>query len=122
MPYLTKFVDGQLCVCFDELCLDKPQRILTYWPTGCSAASATFNGIKEDVVLEHEPFSQGYLYRESGWLRPIKIDLPEGGKTKSIKVEYFEVPAPRVGKGTELRWWRGHWQKLTRTGRRWLAV
>lgn len=37
-----------------------------------------------------------------------------------VKVEHFEVPPPKVRKGTEVRWHEGEWQKRLKKG--WVAV
>jgi hypothetical protein len=43
-------------------------------------------------------------------------ELPQGGSTHSISLEFTPIVMPKVRAGIETRYYRGRWEKLLKTG------
>jgi hypothetical protein len=110
---------GMLCVRDSFYCYDQPQKITQYWPLHSGEryrndVLATFPELETSAVAVQAAGSGSYRFTRSSGER-CELMLPEGGSTKAIRVETSDVPAPKVRKGTEIRWRNGCWEKYLKS-------
>ena len=104
-----------LCLKYESTLTDRPVIITHYWPfqtvSPWDLKEGTLAGIEGapahrcDVAL--------YSWRQSDVWRHVGFRLVDGGKTLPIKTTETPLPAPKVRRGIETRYYMGWWQKYT---------
>jgi hypothetical protein len=103
---------GWLCVRNADTYSDRPELTVLYWPIEHGRLRdyrEAFPELGTETQLYGDRGSYTF-YRGMGHYSPI-LTLQDGGATKPVKTETIPVPAPKVRKGIETRWYRGAWQK-----------
>lgn len=110
-------VEGTLCVAEREPDFAEPRYVITYWPLKWSTRVFTRHfeiepaELRAGFTVRKAMPGCYYIYRDRGYSEStMYADLVNGGKTTAVKVEYAEVPVPRVGKGTKREWDSGRWR------------
>ena len=114
-------IDGSLYVRYPDYDYFKPIMHVLYWPTGLKAYD--FRAYDYELPAELADLGGGayQLPRKTyGGYGPV-VRLTNGGQTKAEKIEHIDVPCPKVRKGVQTRWERGHWQKYLKTSG-WVAA
>lgn len=100
----------------------EPRYSVHYYPTGIfsNAFITTFGALEDQEICNaHEQFHQGiYQFRHKGygfreWHR---IQLPQLAKTEATKIEFVDIPCPKVKKGINTRYKNGKWEKELKSG------
>jgi hypothetical protein len=113
-------VNGELCICMVSDPWDKPEYRATHFPTGVNVRDfiKTF-GDPESYEVHHDG-STYCICPKGGPLksRYTQLNLKDGGKTRPVKSEKFQIPQPKVRVGIQVRWNenRHRWEKLLKTG------
>ena len=101
--------DGWLCAAEEIINYFEPKIDMLYWPL----LQAFRSRWKADLGKELHYDKRLYIYKlkiGSFW---EMFPLSQGAQTKTLAVEHQEVPKPKVCKGTEIRWYCGHWEKYS---------
>lgn len=110
---------GELCV-VDEYPLPRePTQMVLYWPTGIRVYDFQ-RGYGEGLMGRSVRYSgSSGLYSIDG--TQLKIRLATGGQTKPIHSKKVPIPAPKVRKGVEVRYYDGRWEKYLKT-KGWVSI
>lgn len=117
--YLAKR-EGWLCVVSEDTMEAEPELYRNFYP--CFRIGE--REYKEDYSGKYDlyqgTFAGEYIvFFENGMKR--KLQLCDGGRTRTIHHEREPVPLPKVRKGIETRWSHGEWQKYLKQ-RGWVAA
>lgn len=110
----------KLFVRFESIADSTPERVVGYWPVsedrsigawqleGCIVEDRAYQG-----VFSIKPGVEGQDF----WrLKQFKAVLVHNGRTEAERIERTPIPAPKVKRGIEIRWYEGRWQKLLKRG------
>lgn len=112
-PLRLAWYAGDLCVVTESTMFYEPATLATYFPA-FPMRRGDFDAMGL-ASLEIFPNGSGeYAYRTE-YGRPGVFRLRDGGRTMAVLAERRDVPRPKVGKATELRWYSGRWEKRTKT-------
>jgi hypothetical protein len=116
-------VEGWAMVRSPMVYSDKPEEIVNYYPTDIRTKQMTDDfGIPVPAELEYSSMGKyAVLTGRPMYGTPRYIALPQLGQTQCTKQEVIPIPAPKVRKGIEVRWYNGKWQKYLKSSG-WVAA
>ena len=100
----------------------KPENIINYWSTGIRTYDFIRDyGPLENISIEQTRSYSGRYCFKRHYLEPyIYIDLIDGPRTHSTKVDIVPIPRPKVRAGIKTRWNNDRWEKELKSG--WCAA
>ena len=110
---------GKICVVVADTMTFEPKRIVSFYPTTIDADwfYKTYGQWTKGKELVPDRSVEFGIYAIPG--SEIKIQLKDGGSTKSIKTDVFDIAPPKVRKGTKIVWDQG-WKKMV--GGKWVSA
>ena len=110
---------GELCVIDEDSLSDEPKMLVLYWPTGIRTADflASYGSDMIGRQVRSGRFAGSYIIDGTR----LQINLTEGGQTRPIHNKIIPIPAPKVRKGIEVRYYNGRWQKYLKT-KGWVTI
>ena len=114
--------NGQLLVRYEMAVSDRPQFAIGYWPVSDSLSTAPRRLLGKQLSDPGFTGRFSICSKDPDYFRltGVVATLLHGGKTEAIRIDYQDVPQPKVRKGIKVRWYLGGWEKLLRTG--WVEV
>lgn len=115
MDYRVGWADGWLCLLWEEPGYNQPVVRTIYYPVvECSQHDAETSGLLNREAIARGASELGLFEVEIAPYGHRTLQLKDGGSTKPIRVDEADAPAPKVRRGTETRWNRGRWEKLSK--------
>jgi hypothetical protein len=119
MKAITDYKDGWLTIREAAPMSDTPEMQITWWPI--KQESREFLDNMEVIGKDARYTGDGCYSVRIGADQNLPVRMPEGGQTRSLAIAYEPIPAPKVRKGTEIRFRNGQWQKYSKT-QGWVAA
>ena len=119
MPNLVD-LNGILHVKDSTTWLSEPKTYYHYWSTGINTYDFIRNyGPIENISIESTvSYSGRYCFKRHPLSDYTYLDLINGAKTQSTKVDIIDIPCPKTRAGIKTRWndFKGGWEKELKTG------
>jgi len=116
--YLGEY-KGELCVIDEDSLSSEPKMLVLYWPTGIRAADfqASYGSDMMGRQVRSGRFGGSYIIDGTR----LQVNLTDGGQTRPIHSKKVPIPAPKVRKGVEVRYYDGRWEKYLKT-KGWVSI